>query len=189
MVCVVPSRLFWVFLLCFLFFFNDTATTEIYTLSLHDALPIWRKPVRAVISGSRAALQLPSSSGVASGLERSRKITSSRAGGSSSLCDDTGTGARRGVHADLANLGDEAGIGRELGRRPFGAAGSDEGDGRERGKSDTFHGASSRRSRGVAMSKMRMRVTMPGRCASTSRTCTALRSSPGRYRIQLPAGA
>src|SRR5574342_1255617 len=25
---------------CLLFFFNDTATTEIYTLSLHDALPI-----------------------------------------------------------------------------------------------------------------------------------------------------
>src|SRR5215203_7559134 len=31
-----------VFLCCFFFFFffNDTATTEIYTLSLHDALPI-----------------------------------------------------------------------------------------------------------------------------------------------------
>src|SRR2546427_6957690 len=27
-------------LIAFLFFFNDTATTEIYTLSLHDALPI-----------------------------------------------------------------------------------------------------------------------------------------------------
>src|SRR3712207_7811485 len=26
------------------FFFNDTATTEIYTLSLHDALPISRVP-------------------------------------------------------------------------------------------------------------------------------------------------
>src|SRR2546427_2182092 len=26
------------------FFFNDTATTEIYTLSLHDALPIYRTP-------------------------------------------------------------------------------------------------------------------------------------------------
>src|SRR6266850_8543061 len=26
------------------FFFNDTATTEIYTLSLHDALPISRRP-------------------------------------------------------------------------------------------------------------------------------------------------
>src|SRR3712207_8265950 len=29
---------------CFVFFFNDTATTEIYTLSLHDALPIFRSP-------------------------------------------------------------------------------------------------------------------------------------------------
>src|SRR3712207_6992417 len=28
---------------CILFFFNDTATTEIYTLSLHDALPIWTR--------------------------------------------------------------------------------------------------------------------------------------------------
>jgi len=28
------------FLFFFFFFFNDTATTEIYTLSLHDALPI-----------------------------------------------------------------------------------------------------------------------------------------------------
>src|SRR3712207_7498364 len=26
----------------FFFFFNDTATTEIYTLSLHDALPIYK---------------------------------------------------------------------------------------------------------------------------------------------------
>src|SRR3989441_12101764 len=28
-------------MLTFFFFFNDTATTEIYTLSLHDALPIY----------------------------------------------------------------------------------------------------------------------------------------------------
>src|SRR6266702_2460781 len=34
------------------FFFNDTATTEIYTLSLHDALPISARPGRA---GRRAA--------------------------------------------------------------------------------------------------------------------------------------
>src|SRR3712207_8757480 len=27
---------------CLFLFFNDTATTEIYTLSLHDALPIFR---------------------------------------------------------------------------------------------------------------------------------------------------
>src|SRR3712207_7938912 len=25
-------------------YFNDTATTEIYTLSLHDALPVWIRP-------------------------------------------------------------------------------------------------------------------------------------------------
>src|SRR3712207_7710631 len=31
----------------FFFFFNDTATTEIYTLSLHDALPICARSVRA----------------------------------------------------------------------------------------------------------------------------------------------
>src|SRR5256885_16575146 len=30
----------------FFFFFNDTATTEIYTLSLHDALPISRQICR-----------------------------------------------------------------------------------------------------------------------------------------------
>src|ERR1051326_9160163 len=30
------------FFYSFFFFFNDTATTEIYTLSLHDALPIWQ---------------------------------------------------------------------------------------------------------------------------------------------------
>src|SRR6266511_6357450 len=33
-------RVFSSFLCSFFFFFNDTATTEIYTLSLHDALPI-----------------------------------------------------------------------------------------------------------------------------------------------------
>src|SRR3712207_7568110 len=31
------------FMFVLVFFFNDTATTEIYTLSLHDALPIWSR--------------------------------------------------------------------------------------------------------------------------------------------------
>src|SRR5215469_17206201 len=46
---------FYSLLFLFFFFFNDTATTEIYTLSLHDALPIcakrrpacWRRSPRA----------------------------------------------------------------------------------------------------------------------------------------------
>src|SRR3712207_1551225 len=33
------------------FFFNDTATTEIYTLSLHDALPIFEGPLRGEPDG------------------------------------------------------------------------------------------------------------------------------------------
>src|SRR5256886_8288866 len=59
----------------FFFFFNDTATTEIYTLSLHDALPISnrdrrggvpgrqppRRQVRAVGDGDRKSTRLNSS--------------------------------------------------------------------------------------------------------------------------------
>src|SRR3712207_6870458 len=47
----------------FFFFFNDTATTEIYTLSLHDALPI---------SGGRRAVAAP---------ERLRRLRRARAPG------------------------------------------------------------------------------------------------------------
>src|SRR5688572_31040597 len=35
----------------FFFFFNDTATTEIYTLSLHDALPIFNANNKALWDG------------------------------------------------------------------------------------------------------------------------------------------
>src|SRR2546430_12758010 len=43
-------------LLLFFFFFNDTATTEIYTLSLHDALPIWLfAPIRGCCCGTRTS--------------------------------------------------------------------------------------------------------------------------------------
>src|SRR4051794_41469652 len=42
-------------LLPFFFFFNDTATTEIYTLSLHDALPISVLLVASMFEVSRLA--------------------------------------------------------------------------------------------------------------------------------------
>src|SRR5438552_14981997 len=44
-----------------LFFFNDTATTEIYTLSLHDALPIFvggTHPVSRAIAQAAASIAL-----------------------------------------------------------------------------------------------------------------------------------
>src|SRR6266446_10449161 len=38
--------------LSFLFFFNDTPTTEIYTLSLHDALPICHCPTDLIVTST-----------------------------------------------------------------------------------------------------------------------------------------
>src|SRR5688572_33197181 len=48
MLCV-NMELFVSELFCVFFFFDDTATTEIYTLSLHDALPIFRDGDRVVV--------------------------------------------------------------------------------------------------------------------------------------------
>src|SRR2546430_16149853 len=45
---ILPRSLF------YFFFFNDTATTEIYTLSLHDALPI-AQPERALLQHRHVA--------------------------------------------------------------------------------------------------------------------------------------
>src|SRR3712207_7436925 len=36
-----------------MFFFNDTATTEIYTLSLHDALPIFYRLAQESVTNAR----------------------------------------------------------------------------------------------------------------------------------------
>src|ERR1022692_1252649 len=58
--CIFTSWLCFFFFV--FFFFNDTATTEIYTLSLHDALPIWRPP-----SGGRSNIFSASRSHPASG--------------------------------------------------------------------------------------------------------------------------
>src|SRR5438270_12661465 len=46
----------------FFFFFNDTATTEIYTLSLHDALPISLPSLMALhVTGFRSGTLAPES--------------------------------------------------------------------------------------------------------------------------------
>src|SRR6266513_1114990 len=56
----------------FFFFFNDTPTTEIYTLSLHDALPI-SNPPSAVVT---AALMVRRPPGQAAVVSRSEEHTS-----------------------------------------------------------------------------------------------------------------
>src|SRR5712664_3799745 len=55
----------------FFFFFNDTATTEIYTLSLHDALPIGRRDE----VGARAARKRPDAAREARSQRQDRKST------------------------------------------------------------------------------------------------------------------
>src|SRR3712207_8464038 len=64
------------------FFFNDTATTEIYTLSLHDALPIFVELLRRFGSGDD------------SGHEATRACTI-RSGGARALADSRGGEAVR----------------------------------------------------------------------------------------------
>ena len=56
---------------CF-FFFNDTATTEIYTLSLHDALPILRQVAQGLRTERERLARLIS-------LEMGKPIVQSRA--------------------------------------------------------------------------------------------------------------
>src|SRR3712207_7799934 len=60
----------------FFFFFNDTATTEIYTLSLHDALPIWIQTIHAFAQSLLAAF--PAEAGLTPGFrpleEREQKL-------------------------------------------------------------------------------------------------------------------
>src|SRR2546426_1836078 len=57
------------------FFFNDTATTEIYTLSLHDALPICSSVVAAVQAGTRSRFKSAPPAKTAHAHARDRKST------------------------------------------------------------------------------------------------------------------
>src|SRR5258708_40112148 len=56
-----PFTLFYSFslLFSFFFFFNDTATTEIYTLSLHDALPIYHLVCRLLLAQRKPTPSTP----------------------------------------------------------------------------------------------------------------------------------
>src|SRR2546430_11900147 len=67
----------------FFFFFNDTATTEIYTLSLHDALPIWEPTTAASCSSSSS---IPPARSQASSVSRSEEHTSELQSQSNLVC-------------------------------------------------------------------------------------------------------
>src|SRR5688572_33187727 len=64
------------FLLFFFFFFNATATTEIYTLSLHDALPICTRETH-LNDSVRLKWNSPSYSSITSPDRKSTRLNSS----------------------------------------------------------------------------------------------------------------
>src|SRR2546430_12167945 len=76
--------------LSFFFFFNDTATTEIYTLSLHDALPIFgnagHRDSRCVPWCVPRALSLRRGGGNPGRLKRSEEHTSELQSQSNLVC-------------------------------------------------------------------------------------------------------
>src|SRR5688572_32507480 len=61
------------FFFSFFFFFNDTATTEIYTLSLHDALPISARTCVSWRERSRKCSRSPDSTAASSRWSSPRK--------------------------------------------------------------------------------------------------------------------
>src|SRR2546430_7426122 len=82
MICLCPHlKLLYLF-----FFFNDTATTEIYTLSLHDALPISSSMPTRALSGD---LRRPST-----------RCANGRAPKSSTRLRRTRTGTHSAAHQD-----------------------------------------------------------------------------------------
>src|SRR6202165_4856617 len=96
-----------------IFFFNDTATTEIYTLSLHDALPIYptsrRRHTRLL--GDRKSTRLNSSHPTISYavfcLERKRDRKSTRLNSSHPTTSHPTTSSRLRVpHETTARLSD-----------------------------------------------------------------------------------
>src|SRR2546429_4538445 len=64
------------FFMFFFFFFNDTATTEIYTLSLHDALPILEEELVPVLEqDEHRCRQAEQDAARGEGVRRDRKST------------------------------------------------------------------------------------------------------------------
>src|SRR2546427_1988716 len=96
-----------------LFFFNDTATTEIYTLSLHDALPI--SPRRTTCAPGSRTTPVPSSRSRSTCVRSSngrRKCWTHRIGG-------PGTGEQKGSREP--GSGEQEGEGNSTSQRSSGA--------------------------------------------------------------------
>src|SRR6266566_4423203 len=96
-----------IFFTCFFFFFNDTATTEIYTLSLHDALPISRQRHHSVF-GALPDPRGPRDRDLRRGVERGNRPGAGLPAGQGRVglhAAGQEPGRRGGVHAGAAEHG------------------------------------------------------------------------------------
>src|SRR2546421_8884124 len=84
-----------------IFFFNDTATTEIYTLSLHDALPISRDLAGDARAAGRRSGQRAGARGCRRGHRRSEEHTSELQSRSDLVCRLLLEKKKRPQHARL----------------------------------------------------------------------------------------
>src|SRR2546425_13263276 len=88
-----------------IFFFNDTATTEIYTLSLHDALPIFERredvPVYAITMGVGTILDARKLLLVASGNTKAKAVAQAVEGPVTSMV----TASALQLHRDAIEIG------------------------------------------------------------------------------------
>src|SRR3712207_9127895 len=83
---------------CIFFFFNDTATTEIYTLSLHDALPICSSRLSRV-NGDPGAGDAPAGGVRLANGRRARR----GAGGASTVAAGTDRGDRKSTRLNSSH--------------------------------------------------------------------------------------
>src|SRR3712207_5418857 len=109
----------------YFFFFNDTATTEIYTLSLHDALPIsWRSAGQLPPAG-RLPGGAPGRAGWAADAD-DRAAAVGGPGGPAAGGPGWGAGPRGGGHRLVPAAGDAGAVparGARAGGTPGGRAG------------------------------------------------------------------
>src|SRR6266446_10512959 len=95
----------WLRFLClhlfFFFFFNDTATTEIYTLSLHDALPISRSTPTV---GARRNVGAPVSAQSTEPVARSEEHTSELQSPCNLVCRLLLEKKKKNIYSPLINI-------------------------------------------------------------------------------------
>src|SRR3989449_9146944 len=108
----------------FFFFFNDTATTEIYTLSLHDALPILKRAPVPASSAERCMQDTHRTGAVSWSASRRRARVASRTGSAVALAITGNAGGWNGACSSVTRRWFAAGAMRDEWNAPLTLSGT-----------------------------------------------------------------